>query len=243
MPASRIFQATPFQVNTVIVLDKPASHHLMRVLRVNVGEKVTLFNGQGGEYHARIQHMDKHHVTAWVEAHIPHEVESPLRLHLAQGIARGEKMDYIIQKAVELGVHCITPLLTERCTVQLDATRREKRLAHWRSIIVSACEQCGRNQLPNIAEPEQLTAWLASVQTTMRFVLSPHVAETLPSHFPEAAKEALLLIGPEGGFSDAEMQRVYQYRFIPLNLGPRILRTETTSVAAIAVLQNRYGDM
>lgn len=243
MPLSRVFQAINLSVGATVKLDKQASHHLARVLRVTVGEALTVFNGQGGEYCGHIEHIDRNHVAVVIEEFFPREVESPLRLHLAQGVARGEKMDYIIQKAVELGVSHITPLLTERCTVRLDEERREKRLEHWRSVIISACEQCGRNRLPEIVEPVRLAMWVPNLPIGRRFVLSPHVSANLPVDLSPEHAEVTLLIGPEGGLSDAEMTLAYQAHFVPLSLGPRVLRTETASVAALAVLQRCFGDM
>ncbi len=241
MSIARLYQATPLAVQTTIRLDERAFHHAARVLRAKIGDQVVLFNGEGGEYTAIIRHVDKIGMEVEVIAFMPRDVESPLEIHLAQGVARGEKMDFIVQKAVELGVSKIIPLFTERCNVKLADERAGKRLAHWRATIMGACEQSGRNRLPEIVEPVALKDWLPTVQTDYRFVLSPFVQDKLPPTLKPKAS-VVLLIGPEGGLSQAEVQMSQQAGFTPLNLGPRVLRTETASLAAISALQCRYGD-
>lgn len=240
MAISRIYQAAALQPGGLLRLDEKASHHLARVLRAGVGDKLTLFNGQGGEYEASITHIDKKGVDVELISFVSRDVEAPISIHLAQGMARGEKMDMIVQKAVELGVKKITPLMTERCNLKLDHEREEKRLQHWRSIAISACEQCGRNYLPELMAPISLMEWLKNVKEEQRFILSPHVQNKLPAEDPISS--IVLLIGPEGGFSEREMDVAKQYCFLPLNLGPRVLRTETATIAALATLQYRYGD-
>ena len=239
----RIFQASSLSSQQLISLDEKASHHLARVLRVRVGDEVILFNGAGGEYTSVITRIDKKSVTVEVGVYSSQDRESALNIELAQGIARGEKMDMIIQKAVELGVKKITPLISERSQVKLAEERQEKRLQHWRSIVISACEQCGRNRLPEINAPMSLTTWLAQVQADKAFVLSPHLTEKLASAALSPAARIVVLIGPEGGLSESEVQQALAREFIPLNLGPRVLRTETATVSALSVLQYSYGDM
>lgn len=243
MPISRIYQAIPLQTGTAVVLNEQSSHHLSRVLRAALQDEVTIFNGEGGEYLARISKIDKKSVTLEVGEFNPREAESSLELYLAQGISRGEKMDYIIQKAVELGVKKIVPLLTERCTVKLDTERREKRVEHWQAIIISACEQCGRNRIPELLAPQSLDHWLQSVEAEQRFVLSPHVSKRLSETKIVHHQRVALLIGPEGGLSEKEINKAFEKNFQPLNLGPRVLRTETAAVAAIVALQCVLGDM
>jgi 16S rRNA (uracil1498-N3)-methyltransferase len=169
--------------------------------------------------------------------------ESPLELYLAQGISRGEKMDYTIQKAVELGIKKIYPLLTERCNVKLDEERREKRLQHWRSVIISACEQSGRNQLPQIQAPQTLEQFLENSDADFKFVLAPLAEKKLAQIPIQKNSRVILMIGPEGGLSEREIQLAEQKHFLALNLGPRVLRTETAAVAAITALQCFFGDM
>ncbi len=243
MSISRIFHSGSLQTNAIVQLDDGASHHLARVLRANVNDTLVMFNGQGGEYEAVISRIDKKTVTVQLGKHIAREAESPVAIYLAQGISRGEKMDYTIQKAVELGVKEIIPLITERCTVRLDEERREKRLQHWQSIVVSACEQSGRNQIPGISSPQRLMDWLPPAEADACFVLSPHAQNRLIDAPIKKATHIILLIGPEGGLSEAEIKLACQKNFFPLNLGPRVLRTETAAVAAITALQCRFGDM
>lgn len=239
---TRIYQATSLTTNTSITLDEKASHHLARVLRASVGDELIIFNGEGGEYAAVITQMMKKHVQVEIQQFHAREVESPLQIHLAQGIARGEKMDFIVQKAVELGVTHIIPLITERCNVRLDNEREEKRLQHWQSVVISACEQSGRNRTPHISAPQLLPNWLLQVKTDYRFVLTPHVQTKLIKE-NMSHPSITLLIGPEGGLSEQEIQLATTHHFTPLNLGPRVLRTETATVAAVAVLQGIYGDL
>lgn len=239
---TRLYQPSCFVIGKRYQLDERAFHHAVRVLRAKVGDELVLFNGEGGEYDAIIKSIEKKGMEVEVTAFTPREVESPINVHLVQGVARGEKMDFIVQKAVELGVNNITPLFTERCNVKLADGRANKRLAHWRSVIIGACEQSGRNRIPEIVEPIAFKDWLPTAQADYRFVLSPFVQEKLPALNVQAKASMMLLIGPEGGLSDAEVQAALQAGFIPLNLGPRILRTETASLAAISALQCRYGD-
>jgi 16S rRNA (uracil1498-N3)-methyltransferase len=238
---TRIYQATPLAINTSITLDEKASHHLSRVLRANVGDVLTLFNGEGGEFEAVITQITKKNVLVDIKQFHAREVESPLQIHLAQGIARGEKMDFIVQKAVELGVTHIIPLITERCNVRLDNEREEKRLQHWQSVATSACEQSGRNRIPHISAPQLLPNWLTQVKTDYRFVLTPHVQTKLTKE-NTSPSAITLLIGPEGGLSEQEIQLATTHHFTALNLGPRVLRTETATVAAVTVLQFAFGD-
>jgi len=240
---TRIFQASPLESRATLRLNEKASHHLANVLRAKVGDTLTVFNGQGCEHHAVIQQINKKSVEVELLDLLPNKSESPIRICLAQGIARGEKMDYIVQKAVELGVHTVMPLVTERCNVRLQGDREEKRIQHWQAVVVSACEQSGRSVLPEVMSPMTLAEWLPTVSADKRFVLSPHVSEKMPTDDLPANASIVLLIGPEGGLSDQEVALAQQYGFLPLNLGPRVLRTETAALAAVTVLQYRYGDL
>jgi len=240
---TRIYQPNNIVEYSSLTLDEPASHHLSRVLRANVNDKVTLFNGQGGEYSAVIREIHKKIVKVDVQAFMARDVESSLDITLAQGISRGEKMDYTIQKAVELGVKQIIPLFTERCNVKLDAERSEKRLQHWQSVVISACEQSGRNRIPLVSQPQSLETWLFGVTADYCLALSPHTGQSLKTLAISNSAQVVLLIGPEGGLSDREMDLTAQHHFLPLNLGPRVLRTETAALAAIIALQSCFGDM
>ena len=242
MTITRIFQPISLHC-TQRFFDEKASHHLSRVLRATVGEVLTVFNGEGGEYEAVITQITKKNVQVDIKQFSARDVESPLQIHLAQGIARGEKMDFIVQKAVELGVTHIIPLITERCNVRLDSEREEKRLQHWQSVVISACEQSGRNRVPQISAPQTLSSWLTQVQSDYRFVLTPHVQTKLIKEKSRSSHPSMmLLIGPEGGLSEQEIALAMKHQFIPLSLGPRILRTETAGIAAISVLQYAFGD-
>jgi 16S rRNA (uracil1498-N3)-methyltransferase len=236
----RIYQPFSF-TDKEFNLDERAAHYLINVLRLTAGESITLFNGFGGEYEALIIHIAKKNIRVRIVNFLEREVESHLNITLAQSMAKGEKMDVIIQKAVELGVKKIVPLFTERCTVKLQNEKSEKRLLHWRSIIVSACEQSGRNVLPEISPILTLKNWLPTIKADQCFVLTPHESQKislLNSH-----QNIVLLIGPEGGLTENEIKLAKTHHFIPLNLGPRILRTETASLAALAILQYQLGDL
>lgn len=242
MQLTRIYQNTLLQVGTELELDERSHHYLVRVLRVKKDDPLILFNGKGGEYQARIVEASKKKIRVEVQTFNEVDLESPLSLHLGQSIAKGEKMDFILQKAVELGVHEITPLNTIRSNVKIPASREAKRLEHWNGIIVSACEQCGRNKLPVLHPPTTLKKWLVEVKDWTGFVLSPFGApEVLPTGLPN--QKAAILIGPEGGFDADEIKLAKANHFSILNLGPRILRTETAGLAAMSILQAAFGDM
>ena len=238
---SRVYCAENLKVNETVVLNEATSHYLSRVLRLAVNEVITVFNGQGGEYLAAITRIDKKHVTLAIQTFTDREAESPIQITLAQGMARGEKMDFIIQKACELGVTNIQPLITARCNVKLEGEREEKRIQHWRAIIQSACEQCGRNRLPTVLAPVALNTWLSSVEAEHKMVLAP---TGQPYVLNTAVKKSsyALLIGPEGGLSDAEIASAVTNGFEAVQLGPRILRTETATVAGLTFLQVLAGD-
>jgi len=241
---TRIFQPMPLKSGETVLLDEKSSHHLIRVLRIQVGEKIILFNGEGGEFESAITAIQRKYVEAVVGAFNPREAESPLWLHLAQGIPRGEKMDYLLQKAVELGVNAITPLLTARCTVKMDGERMEKRIQRWRAIIISACEQCGRNRIPEIFPAMKFSDWLENMPCQNGFVLDPEAASSVKTTIADRLlQKATLLAGPEGGLTADEIAKAKQSGLIPLSLGPRILRTETAGLAAITAFQCLAGDI
>lgn len=224
-----------------IFLSSTASHHVTAVLRMRVGDSLIVFNGIDGEYLAEITEIKKNKVTVYIKQFQAIERESPLQIHLAQGIARGEKMDFIIQKATELGVAKITPLFTEFSNVKLPADRLAKKIEHWRAVAISACEQSGRNQIPEIAEPQKLTTWLPQAQEGLKIILNPEAGKNTKDLSRTTA--ATLLIGPEGGLNEQEVAAAQQNNFIPVKLGPRILRTETAGLAMIAILQALWGDI
>ena len=226
-------------VGAHIALPEDAAGHLVRVLRLAVGDACVLFNGDGKDYDARIVSVSKKSVEADIESVREVRNESPLRIVLVQGIARGEKMDWILQKATELGVAGFVPVHGERGEVRLDGERAEKRLRHWRSVVVSACEQSGRARIPEVAPPRALADALADLPA-MRLLLDPEATRPLPSHIDGHA--CTIAIGPEGGWSPTDMATLEAAGFVGARLGPRVLRTETAGIAAIAALQARAGD-
>lgn len=242
MRIPRIHQPGVLVPGAVVALSDSAANHVARVLRLPVGALLTLFNGEGGAYTATLHEVGKRSVAARVEAFIDHEVESPLAITLAQGIAKGERMDYAIQKATELGVVRVVPVITERCNVRLSDERWEKKLQHWQAVAVSACEQCGRNRIPAIAEPLTLAAWLSQDNNELRLTLDPQAGGGITA-LDETPHHVSLLVGPEGGLSDGELSAAQRAGYRGIQLGPRVLRTETAGVAALAVLQARWGDL
>lgn len=244
MRIPRIYTDQPLRPGVELLLPEQAGEHVARVLRLERGHPLILFNGDGREYDATLATLAKRAVTAEILAVREVDRESPLQLTLAQGIARGEKMDWILQKATELGVARIVPLVTERTEVKLDEERAERRLAHWRGVVAGACEQCGRTLLPEIDAPQRLDRWLGSLadDDMLRLALLPEGNVDL-RQFPQVDNGVLLCVGPEGGFSENDIALLTQARFHGLRLGPRILRTETAGLAAIAALQAIAGDL
>ena len=237
----RIYTAQPLRGNAVVVLEPDPSRHLSLVLRLGVGERVTLFDGRGGEYPGEITAVDKKNVHVMTGSHLPRECESPLNIHLGIAVSRGERMDWIVQKATELGVSSITPLWTEHTGVKLTSARTDKKMQHWQQIAISACEQCGRNRPPTVHALLALAHWLESTVAERRYVLH-HRADAIEAAGGPPASIALL-VGPEGGLSEGEIEAAEQAGFTSLRLGPRVLRTETAPLAAIAILQSHWGDM
>ncbi|MBK8287598.1 MAG: 16S rRNA (uracil(1498)-N(3))-methyltransferase [Cellvibrionales bacterium] len=241
MRTSRIYIDLALQAGSEISLPADASHHLAVVLRVKAGQPVILFNNAGIEAQATIARVDKKKVDVSVGAVQSIERESPLKIHLAIGISRGERMDFVLQKSTELGVHAITPLFCERTEVKLSEERLQKKMEQWQKIIIGACEQSGRTRLPILHSPSTLDACLVADSSEQRFVLH-HRSDSTLAQREEKPASVLLLVGPEGGLSDDEIQRAKQSSCAALTLGPRVLRTETAPLAAISVLQYRWGD-
>ena len=226
-----------------VELPAQAGEHIARVLRLEPGHPLRLFNGDGHEYLAELASVTKRCVTARVLSGAPVDRESPLRITLGQGIARGDKMDWILQKATELGVARIVPLITERTEVKLGAERAERRLAHWQAVIASACEQCGRNRLPELRDPVRLAEWAAATTlgVGLRLALDPN--GKVATRELSISADVTLAVGPEGGLSEKDLATLEQAQFRGLRLGPRILRTETAGLAALAALQTVHGDL
>ena len=242
MRVSRVYAEVPVGGRVQLQLSGTAANHVARVLRLRPGDPLILFDDAGGEYAATVDALTRDAVRVTVGEYLDVNRESPLQVTLAQGISRGERMDVVVQKATELGVRRIVPVLAERTVVRLNAAQAANRLRHWRAIAIAACEQCGRNRLPEITPPMSLQDFLVSdYPSGLRLVLSPEgglTARELP-----ASPAVTLLIGPEGGLSDAERSAALAAQFTGMMLGPRILRTETAALAALAVIQQRLGDL
>jgi 16S rRNA (uracil1498-N3)-methyltransferase len=243
MRLNRVYVETPLTVNTPITMSRDPANHISRVLRLRVGDPLTLFDGRGGEFDARVVELRGAKVVAQVGGHHAVERESKLQLTLLQGIARGDRMDMIVQKATELGVTRIVPISTERSVVKLAREVAHRKHAHWAAIVVAACEQCGRNQLPEIAQPQTFSDAVRAdaLSSQLRLMLAPGAPTTLLGAASSATAVALL-IGPEGGLAPLETEIAERAGFTPCRVGPRILRTETASLAAIAALQAIAGD-
>jgi 16S rRNA (uracil1498-N3)-methyltransferase len=239
---TRLYVAVPLLVGARIALPETAAGHLVRVLRAQAGDACVLFNGDGHDYDARIVAAGKRDAEVEILAARAVGNESPLRLVLLQALARGEKMDWILQKATELGVVAIVPVTSERSEVRLDGERADKRIAHWRSVVVSACEQSGRATVPAVAMPGSLAQAMADLPATARRLLLDPQATQGMRKLDLAAGGIVLAIGPEGGWSARDLASLRGNGFEGLRLGPRVLRTETAGIAAIAALQACHGD-
>lgn len=239
---TRIYQPFTINQNSLITLNDDAFNHLIRVLRMKRGEEIILFDGSNHITPAVIHEINKKSVTVKTATTILDNRESPLNIHLGQVISRGEKMEFTIQKSVELGVSSITPLLSERCGVKLDEERMNKKVQQWQKIVISACEQSGRNVIPTINPVMKLENWCANLTSQLRLNLHPKAQHGI-KHLPNDKNDISLLIGPEGGLSDAEINMTHQYDFTDILLGPRILRTETAALTTITALQVHLGDL
>ena len=237
----RIFSPEALRGASLIVLDPVGSRHLREALRMRLGDPLIVFDGQGGEYAASIAQIDRQQVSLKLGEHRDISRESSLFISLAQGISRGERMDYTIQKAVELGVNRIVPLATDRSTVKLDDERARKRGEHWSGIMRHAAEQSGRTGLPVLEEVRTVVLHATQEQASLRLMLDPG-AEISLMELP-AASAISLAIGPEGGFSATEREILVAAGYQRVRLGPRVLRTETAALVAIALLQAKFGDL
>lgn len=237
----RFYCPQALALGAVVTLSEVVAHHI-QVVRLTVGDRITLFNGEGGEYTATISNIEKKRVTAEIKLFEPHEVELPYAITLAQALPEASKMDWIVEKAVELGVHAIQPLAAQRCVVRLSAERAEKRLQHWGGIVVAASEQSGRNRLATVAGPVDFTQWIAQQDLHPRIMLSPRSEQSLSDwarHHPP--QSVALMIGPEGGFTEQEEAQAQAKGVLLLGMGPRVLRTETAGLAAVAALNAVWG--
>lgn len=238
----RFYCPTPLNPGAVIDLPEQVAHHAVRVLRMKEGDELVLFDGNGGDWTARIVRL-KPVPQVTLETFDPRDAESPLLITLVQGLPSGDKMDWVVQKAVELGVACIQPVAAKRSVVRLSGEKAEKRARHWLSVAESAAEQCGRTRVPAVADVLDLPQYLAKprLDNELRLILAPG-AEVRLRDMPMPSGPVTLMVGPEGGFEDAELQMAITAGFKPMGLGPRVLRTETAGLAAIAAVMALWGD-
>lgn len=240
----RIHVTQPLRVEDDVSISGTAAEHIGRVLRLRSGDAVTLFNGDGNDYTAQLTAIDRNGAIARITAAVALDSESPLTLSLAQGIARGDKMDWVVQKATELGVARIVPLLSERSEVHLDERRATKRVEHWRAVAISACEQCGRARIPVIEPVVSMLTWCAGLgdDDALRLALLPNATQRVRDLTATDAG-VVLVVGPEGGLGERDLTMLEDAGFDGLNLGPRILRSETAGLVALATLQTAFGDL
>ncbi|KFZ30380.1 16S rRNA methyltransferase [Pseudidiomarina salinarum] len=243
MRIPRIYHpASDLTPGSSVSLSEEAASHVGRVLRMEADQQLELFNGDGYNYQARITSSSKRAVEVIIEEKQPNPSESPVAVHLGQGISRGDRMDFVLQKSVELGVTDITPLFTERCGVKLTGERLEKKQQQWQKIVIAACEQSGRSQVPVVHKPVVMAAWFSDLAPALRLTLDPYADKPLREQ-QLTQQRVQLLIGPEGGFSDTEIALAAEHGFLPVRLGPRVLRTETAALAALTVIQYQFGDL
>ena len=242
MRIPRSYHPDALTVGTEIALADDAANHVGRVLRMGQGQAVQLFDGSNQVFDAHITRADKKSVIVNITHAEVDDHESPLHIHLGQVMSRGEKMEFTIQKSIELGVSLITPLFSERCGVKLDAERLNKKLGQWQKIAIAACEQCGRNRVPEIRPAMDLEDWCAEEENGLKLNLHPRASQSINT-LPLPVERVRLLIGPEGGLTADEIAMTARYQFTDILLGPRVLRTETTALTAITALQVRFGDL
>lgn len=239
----RFYCSQPLAIGTQLVLPDQVAHHI-QVLRLEAGTAITLFNGDGSEYTATLTLIEKKRVSAEVKAQTGRDVELPYAITLAQALPESSKMDWIIEKAVELGAAAIQPLSAQRCVMRLSGERAEKKQAHWQGIIVAASEQSGRNRLAQLGALSDFKSWITQQDLHRRILLSPRAEQSLADWARHHPPQALaLLIGPEGGFSEAEESMAVSQGALMLSMGPRVLRTETAGLAALAALNALWGGM
>jgi 16S rRNA (uracil1498-N3)-methyltransferase len=239
----RFYCPQPLAVGLLIDLPEAVAHHV-HVVRLAPGESITLFNGEGGEYTAVLHTVEKRRASAEIKAHTARDAELPYAVTVAQALPEASKMDWIIEKAVELGAAAIQPLAARRCVVKLSGDRAEKKLAHWQGVIVSASEQSGRNRLAQLAPVDEFKDWIAQQDLHRRVILTPRASQSLADWARHQPPQALtIMVGPEGGFSDDEENLAVAQGALPLSMGPRILRTETAALAALAALNASWGGM
>ncbi|MDN7127362.1 16S rRNA (uracil(1498)-N(3))-methyltransferase [Pseudidiomarina terrestris] len=244
LPANTLENSTQpaLSVGQQLDLCDEAANHVGRVLRMQDGQPLVLFTGDGMDYRAVIVSASKKNVRVEITDMVVNATESPVKIHLGQGISRGDRMDFVLQKSVELGVHSITPVFTERCGVKLSGDRLQKKVQQWQKIVVAACEQSGRSVVPQVHSPVALNDWLAKLPPALRLTLDPTARKPLREQ-QLTSEHVQLLIGPEGGLTDTEIAASKNADFQPVQLGPRVLRTETAALTALSVMQYQFGDL
>lgn len=240
MRTSRLYISDPLNTGQKVELKEDSAHYVRTVLRLKKENKIILFNGEGGEFLSVIDEVSRKRVVIDVVERIDRSVESPLCINLGLGVSRGDRMDWAVQKSVELGVNCLTPLMMERCVVKFTVDKKQQRLRHWQHIVQHAAEQSGRTILPDLNEIDTLAEWVKQ-QIGLKVFLDPYAEKSLFELKPDNMK-VTLLAGPEGGFTDQERELAVEAGFIPVRLGKRILRTETASLAALSAVQILWGD-
>lgn len=243
MRIPRIYHPEPLNGQTLCRLSEDGANHVGRVLRMKSGDEIILFDGSNHIFHAKLTDVGKKQVEAQIFQQTFDDRESNLPIHLGQVISRGERMEFTIQKSVELGVNIITPLWSERCGVKLGEERQDKKIQQWQKIAIAACEQCGRNVVPEIRPIMKLEEWCAEQDNMLKLNLHPRAQYSIRA-LPNMPSEGVrLLIGPEGGLSAEEIAMTEQYQFTEIQLGKRVLRTETAALATISALQAVFGDL
>lgn len=240
MRIPRVYEPVTLSEHNRITLSDNAFSYVIKVLRLREGDTIILFNGDGREYEARLADVSKRTACADITEMSEPVRESHLQIEVGQGLSRGERMDYAVQKATELGVARFVPLFTDRCEVRLDTQRSEKRQRHWQQVAISACEQCHRTRIPELSSPTTLTDWINNVEADLKLVLHHHSEQPLQEMTPP--KSVALLIGPEGGLTEAEVEAAQAAGFKAVTFGPRVMRTETAPIAACAILNYLWGD-
>lgn len=243
MRIPRIFIDTKLNENTVVALPDSTFQHLCKVLRLKSDHPLRVFNGKGGQFHATLCDVEKRSASIAITQFEQLNNESPLKVTIGQSLSRGERMDYAIQKAVESGVYAIQPLFSERCEVKLQDSRAEKRQQHWQQVAISAAEQCGRGIVPTVHSPIELNDWVGKCNEVLKLTLHHHSAKPISQLECPNNNQIYLLIGPEGGLSEKEVQLSESKGFNAITLGPRVLRTETAPVVALSVINTLWGDI
>ena len=243
---NRFYHPSPLKLKQKINLSVTATHHASHVLRLKVEDKIILFHNDSFDYAAIICKINKKNIEVYVSTKNKNDTHPSINFRLLQSLCSNEKMDWIIQKSVELGVNSIVPIYSDRSIIKLKGVRVEKKLLHWRQIIISACEQSGRSSLPEICYPQTLDKYLGSsskdMKKSLKLILSPKQNNTLKSIARSSPESIDIMIGPEGGFTEQEIKHAIKEKFIPISLGPRVLRTETAPLAILSLLQYKYGD-